>query len=240
MRVVILIHMTLSLIVMSADQLAQMRLLQFLSPTAPVGNYSYSQGLEWAVNEGWIHDAESFQVWVKEQVCTTLTVQELPILTRLYRSMLNKDVAAAEYWTQFSVAVRDTAELRQEERNRGESYLRMLESIESINGSWPRSLFLRTPLASIAWFSVNNAISESSLLVAYAHNWLESSVITGVKAIPLGQSAGQKIIFQLASQLVNAVDRSLTISDDCVGVSLPAMSMASCGHEVLYSRIYRS
>ena len=239
---VIRIHTTITLLIMSTDAStrSQLRLLQFLSPVAPVGTYSYSQGIEWAVNENWIQDESSFALWIQEQISSVLTEQELPLLMRLYRSVADNDIDSAEYWSQFSIAVRETAELRQEERNRAEAYLRVLESIETIDSRWPRSMFLKTPLASMAWFCVRQEISEHALLTAYAHNWLESSLVTGIKVIPLGQSAGQRLLFTLAAELVTAIERSQTISDEAIGIALPALSMASCGHETQYTRIYRS
>lgn len=219
---------------------AHLRLLQFLSPAMPVGAYSYSQGLEWAVSSEWISDEASFEQWTTEQVVSTLAYQELPLLRRLYRAIANRDKASADYWSQMALAVRDTAELRQEERDRAEAYLRVLKTVTTIDEFWPQDLFLRTPLMSMTWFSVVNRIEEEALILAFAHNWLENSLITGVKIVPLGQSSAQRLLFELAPNLSAAAKTSLGVDDNNVGVSLPALSMASCGHEIQYSRVYRS
>ena len=227
---------------LNADQssLAQLRLLQILSPAAPVGSYSYSQGLEWVVNESWVNDVSSFQTWVQEQIDSTLTLQELPLLRRLHKAFLNNDIEAVQYWSEYSVAVRDTAELRKEERDRAEAYLRVLNAMGNEHAQYPRALFLDSPHTAVAWFCVQHGVSEQSLLTSYAHTWLETGLAAGVKIIPLGQSAGQRLLFELAPALFVAIDNSAKVGDEQIGISLPALSMASCGHELQYSRVYRS
>ena len=222
------------------DSLAQLRLLQFLSPISPVGSYSYSQGLEWAVNAGWIFNESDFQLWVEGQIASQLSEQELPLLIRLYRAVQARDIEGFEQWSQLSLAVRDTAELRQEEKDRGSAYYRILKTIDPVDAIWPCSCFLQTPFASMAWFAVNQNIKEESLLAAFAHNWLENSLSTAMKIIPLGQSTGQRLLFELSPQLLMAIERSYAVSDERVGISLPAMSFASAAHETQYSRVYRS
>ena len=220
--------------------LPQIKLLQLLSPVSPVGGYSYSQGLEWAVNEGWVNNEESFARWVSELISSTLSEQDLPLLRKLYVSVQENDSSEVRYWSQFSIAVRDTAELRFEERCRAEAILKVLESIEPLNSDCEREYFLNTPLLSMAWFCVKNGIELQALLTAYAYNWLENTVVTGMKIIPLGQSSGQRMLYGFGEELEDAIKQSLNVSDDCIGISLPAVSMASSSHEVQYSRIYRS
>lgn len=224
----------------TSDAKAQLRLLQFLSPAMPVGAYSYSQGLEWAVEQRWIVDEKTFEQWVVELIGSALALQELPLLRRLHRAFLNRDVAALERWSQTALAVRDTAELRREEQDRALAYLRVLETVAVAETGWPRKCFLRSPLVVMSYFSVDQKIDEDQLSRAFAHNWLENTLITGVKIIPLGQSSAQKLLFDLADQLLVALNTSLSVGDDEIGVSLPALSMASCRHEDQYTRIYRS
>ncbi|MCL4142912.1 UNVERIFIED_CONTAM: hypothetical protein GTU68_065636 [Idotea baltica] len=206
----------------------------------PVGAYSYSQGLEWAVENHWINNEETFEQWVLELIDSTLAKQELPLIRRLHRAFINHDIRAVEHWSQTAIAVRDTSELRREELDRAIAYLRVLETIASVDDSWPRDVFLRSSLVSMCYFSVEQHISEDALCRAFAHNWLENTLITGVKIIPLGQSSAQRMLFQLTDRLLKATIVSSNLTDDEVGISLPALSMASCGHEQQYSRVYRS
>jgi len=225
---------------MTSQGLSRFRLLQFLSPAAPVGSFSYSQGLEWAVESAWISNEKEFSNWIQSQIASVLPEQELPLLIRLYESAAAGDQAGFAHWGQFSLALRDTAELRNEELARADAYVRILDVIEPIANPWQRHDLAKTPLASLAYFSVKQFIDLQSLLEAYAHFWLETSIVNGVKIIPLGQSAGQRMLFELSPQLIGAINTSRKIDDDQVGLSLPAMSHASSCHEVQYSRVYRS
>lgn len=211
-----------------------------MSPVLPVGTFSYSQGLEWAVHCGWVHDEESFQDWLLNQLQTTLTCQELPLLRRLYAACANEDIGRAEYWCEVAVAVRDTYELRKEEYDRAEAYVRVINAVDKPDTYWPRHLFLSSSLFSLSWFSIRHNIDLDSLLNAFAHNWLENSLTAGVKIIPLGQSVAQVVLFNHCEALLNAVACSAHIVDDDIGYSLPALSMASAAHEQQYSRVYRS
>lgn len=222
------------------QSLAHLRLLHFLSPALPVGSYSYSQGLEWAVEAKWICDEITFTPWIDSQIVSVLALQELPLLVRLYHAASQDNIEQFDYWAQFAVALRDTAELRVEERCRADAYLRVLDVIEPRNKVWQRASFTKTPLAAIAFFAVRNAIDIESLLEAYAHVWLETNIVTGVKIIPLGQSVGQRILFDTSPSLTGAIATALNIKDESVGISMPALSHASCHHETQYSRVYRS
>jgi len=86
--------------------------------------------------------------------------------------------------------------LRNEEQCRAGAYLRVLEVIEPPDDMWNRDSFNKSPLAAVAFFAVRNAIDIDSLLEAYAYVWLETHIVSGVKIIPLGQSAGQRMLYE--------------------------------------------
>jgi urease accessory protein len=222
------------------SSLAQLRLLQLLSPALPVGSFSYSQGLEWAVEANWVDSEAPFRQWLAEWVDGALVYQELPFLLRLFKASVARDDNAIVEWSQFLLATRDTYELRQEELSRADAYVRVLKSLDLDMSSLPTAACKLTPLASIAWAAAQWNVSEQSLLISFSHNWLESAVTSGVKIIPLGQSAGQKIIHDLSPRLIDAVALSREVHDKNIGFSMPAVSMASCAHETQYSRLYRS
>lgn len=220
--------------------LANLRLMQLLSPVLPVGAYSYSQGLEWAVNEGWVTSRSDFEQWLNELVCGPLAQQELPLLRNIYRACANNDIQSVTYWCQETLAFRDTAESRAEERARATAYLRVLDALPDEVCDNYRANMQQTPFASIAWASVNWHIEEQALLHAFAYNWLDAYIVNGVKIIPLGQSDGQALLHAMLPKLSEAVDTALGVSNESIGFSVPAVAMASCGHEVQYSRVYRS
>lgn len=220
--------------------LSQLRLNQLLSPVLPVGAYSYSQGLEWAVQAKWIDDNASFSLWIDELIQGPLAQQELPLLKNLYQGFFDADLSGVRYWSQLSMAFRDTAELRAEERHRALAYLRVMDSLPYVIDPQYRSSMEKTPLATIAWACVLWEIDLLSLLNAFAYNWLDAYIVNGVKMIPLGQSDGQALLHAKLPLLTQAVQRSISLADDDIGFSVPSVSMASCLHELQYSRIYRS
>lgn len=222
------------------DSLAQLRLLQLLSPVLPVGSFTYSQGLEWAVDAKWVDGEAPFRQWLAEWIEGPLLHQELPLLSRLYEASVENDEDAFAEWSQYLLATRDTYELRQEELSRADAYLRVLKSLGVDVETLPLRALKLTPVASIAWAAAKWNVPHQSLLISFGHNWLESSVNSGVKIIPLGQSAGQKLIHDLSPTLIDAVALSQNIKDRELGFSMPAVSMASCSHETQYSRLYRS
>ncbi len=224
--------------------LAQLRLMQLLSPVLPVGSYSYSQGLEWAVKQGWVVNREDLDQWLNELIKGSLAQQDLPLLRNLYQAFLNDDVQRISYWSHVAVALRDTAELRAEERARAQAFLRVLEALPDDRPDAKIALYKdslqQTPFAAMAWASVRWEIDELPLLYTFAYNWLDAAIVNGVKIIPLGQSDGQVLLHTKLPALQKAVETSLDVADDAIGFSVPSVSMASCNHEVQYSRIYRS
>lgn len=220
--------------------LSNLRLLQLLSPTLPVGSYSYSQGLEWAVEQQWVSTDTEFEQWLNELINGPLAQQDLPMLRKLFYACNEGDVSGFNYWSHMAIALRDTAELRAEERARGDAYLRILAALpDKVDDQYLNGI-KRTPLAAIAWAAVQWDIEEQSLLSAYAHNWLEAYIINGVKIIPLGQTQGQILLHSMLPALCSAVDTACDVDDAAIGFSTPAISLASCGHESQYTRIYRS
>ena len=220
--------------------LPQLRLLQLLSPVLPVGAYSYSQGLEWAVKEGWIKTLADFDRWLGELIDGPLMQQELPLLRKLYNACVDDDIERFDYWSHAAIAFRDTAELRAEERSRAGAYLRIVNALPLEIDERYRNGMQQTPLATLALAAATWHIDETSLLHAFAYNWLDAYIVNGVKIIPLGQSDGQELLHAKLSDLSEAVVESLDITAEALGYSVPSVAMASCGHEVQYSRIYRS
>ncbi|MBX2840048.1 MAG: urease accessory protein UreF [Gammaproteobacteria bacterium] len=220
--------------------LARLQLLQLLSPQLPIGSYSYSQGLEWAVAEGWIEEASTLRSWLEELIRGPLAQQDLPLLKVLYQTADNADKEAFDYWSQRALAFRDTAELRLEERARAEAYLRVFAALPLPSHSDFTTALSRTPLACVAWAAAQWKIDPADLLPAWAHNWLESSVINGVKIIPLGQSQGQQLLHSLLPAVSEAVEIAQCLDVECIGFSTPALSAASCRHELQHTRIFRS
>jgi urease accessory protein len=196
------------------------RLLQLASPTLPVGAYSYSQGLEAAVEAGIVTDAASAERWIGDVLEFSVARSDVPLLWR----MLHGEDCDAVF-----IASRETAELRAETLQMGHSLARLLASlgIDAPEGAMPFAAVYA--VAARAW-----NIDPRAALVGYLWGWLENQVMAAVKAVPLGQTDGQKILVALGSRLA-AIDPHTEFSNFA-----PGLAVLSARHETQYSRLFRS
>ena len=215
-----------------------LRCLQLASPSLPIGAYAYSQGLEMAVELGWVTDAETLADWVRDQLEQTLALVDVPLYARLHDALAANDSAAFAHWRALLVAQRETRELRADDCDRGQALARLLRDLEVPGAGSLRSA---TPLAAaFAHAALHWQIPRDAAAEAYAWAWLEGQVLAGVKLVPLGQVAGQRLLCALAAPLSAAVAHGLRVADDDIGASLPALAMASALHETQYTRLFRS
>ncbi|OUM22941.1 urease accessory protein UreF [Pseudomonas putida] len=222
------------------SDLALLRLLQLASPGLPVGGFTYSQGLEWAVEAGWVKGADGFAAWQREQVDDTLACLDWPLLARLYHACQAENAEAFGHWSRFLLANRETAELRLEEQQRGAAFARLLDGWQLAQApAWRASLEL-TQLGGMAWLAVHWGIPLRQLALGYAFAWLEGAVMAGVKLVPFGQQAAQTLLRDLTAGLPAALDQALALGDDQLGGGLPLLAIASSRHETQYTRLFRS
>ncbi|WP_409295833.1 urease accessory protein UreF [Pseudomonas sp. KCJK8670] len=224
---------------MNSD-LALLRLLQLASPGLPVGGFTYSQGLEWAVEAGWVRDIASFSAWQREQLHDTLGHLDWPLLARLYRASQADDAEAFGRWSRFLLANRETAELRLEEQQRGSALARMLDGWQlGQDPAWRASLEL-SQLGGMAWLGAHWSIPLRQLALGHGFTWLEGAVMAGVKLVPFGQQAAQTLLRDLGQALPGVLDHALALDDDQLGGGLPLLAIASSRHETQYTRLFRS
>lgn len=220
--------------------LALLRLLQLASPGLPVGGFTYSQGLEWAVEAGWVRDVATFAAWQREQLNDTLGYLDWPVLARLYHACQDDDAGAFARWSRFVLANRETAELRLEEQQRGSALARLLDGWQLGQApDWRGSLEL-SQLSGMAWLGAHWSIPLRQLALGHGFAWLESAVMAGVKLVPFGQQAAQTLLRDLGAALPAVLDRALALDDDQLGGSLPLLAIASSRHETQYTRLFRS
>jgi len=220
--------------------LGLVKLLQLVSPALPIGMYSYSQGLERAVEDGWIGNERQAGEWIGGILERCQTKTDLPCLSRLYDAWGKADVAAVERWSLHLLACRETSELRTEDRQSGQALARLLAGL-NVEGA---EVWIRHPSATLATgFSlaaVSWKIPKFEAAVGYLWSWLENEVLCAVKLVPLGQAAGQRLLSQLAEQLPGQVTAALDLNDGEIGGSAFGLGLASSRHEVQYSRLFRS
>lgn len=220
--------------------LAELRLYQLISPALPVGAFTYSQGLEWAIETGWVHDSETLGDWLDSVLAHSVLTLEVPLLARLYRAFEAGDEAALQHWCEWLSASRETSELRAEERQRGQALLRLLPALEIKVPAALRECCASSQLAGMALAAVQWQITPESLSRGYLWSWLENAVMAGVKLVPLGQTAGQQLLLRLSETLPARLQHALALADDEVGSATPALAIASSRHETQYSRLFRS
>ena len=220
--------------------LGRLRLMQLVSPSLPIGSFTYSQGIEWAVECGWIDSADSLGEWISDQLRTTMARLDLPVLWRLHKAAEKGDVQALEKWSRFLLASRETSELRQEEINRGRALADLLVALDVANAQAWKPVLVSCQAAGFATAAVAWGIEYEDAAIGYTWSWLENLVLSAVKIIPLGQTAGQQLLQELATGVPGIVAESLDAVDGAIGGSNPALAIASSRHETQYTRLFRS
>jgi urease accessory protein len=218
--------------------IALSRLLQLASPTLPVGAYSYSQGLEAAVEAGIVRDAESARRWIEDVLNFSVARMEAPLFVRLYRAWHAHDDAAAARWNALLLASRESAELRAESVQMGYSLVRLLGELGESGGpgAWDEASFP----AAFAYAAARWRIEQQAALVAYLWTWAENQVMAAVKVVPLGQTEGQKMLLVLGGRLPEVAARAAALDDGGLANLAPGLALLSACHETQYSRLFRS
>jgi urease accessory protein len=221
------------------DPRALLRLCHLVSPALPVGAYAYSQGLEYAVQAGWVHDETSTLEWLQGLSSSSVGTLDLPILLRLHRAWSTSDRSAVRHWNAQLMAARESAELRAEERHLGTALARVLIELEiGEAGEWIEAAPAFATLFALA--AVRWHIKADDALAGYLWAWSENQVLAAVKLVPLGQSAGQRLLHRLTDAMPIILERARTLADDAIGVSTVSQVIASALHESQYSRLFRS
>ena len=225
------------------DLLALVRLLQLASPALPIGAYSYSQGLEWMVDTRAITDATSAQQWIGDVLECVVAYGEAPVLGKLLAARATGDRRRFTEWGVWLRVSRESSELRAETLQMGESLLRLARDVGVLDADaleWAREAAPLPLPAAFALVAHALAIPREAALAGYIASWLENQVLAAVKGVPLGQVAGQRILFALSTRIPVVTERALGVSDDDVTSFAPGFARAATLHETQYSRLFRS
>ena len=223
-----------------SSAMSWLQLFQLMSPNLPVGGFTYSQGLEWAVEAGWVSNVAEFEQWLTDQLEEGLVYLDWPLLNRLYAAATQDDIRSFVEWIDLLVASRESEEFRLEENQRGEAFYRVIKDW-GIPGSQEMAVHLkRSQLAGMAWFGAKNGISVEQLALGWGFSLLEGAVMAAIKLVPIGQQAGQTLLRQLSVLLPAGYSRACYVQDDEIGGSLTCLAIASACHEIQYTRLFRS
>jgi urease accessory protein len=225
-----------------------LHLLWLASPALPVGGFSYSEGLEAAIEAGRVGDEASAGHWLVQQLELVLARSELPLLVQAHAAWQARPdspdrdhIAALQAW---HLATRETAELRAQSEQMGRSLVDWLR-----NSAWAaddRIDTLATLAPAPAWplgFALATVLAGASArdaALAFAFGWAENMVQAAMKAVPLGQAAAQRMLAGLTDAIPPAVERALATPDDARQAFAPMLAILSAQHETQYSRLFRS
>ena len=220
-----------------------LQLIWLASPALPVGGFSYSEGLESAIEAGAVKDQASAQAWLLDQLHLGLGRSELPLLAQATVAWADRDTVRVATLNEWALATRETSELRRQAEQMGRS---MLEWLRQRTPDDPRIATLAQLVPAPAWpiaFALAAAQSGAAprdALLSFGFGWAENMVQAALKSVPLGQSAGQRILGALAAALPSVVQAALTKPDDARQTFTPMLAILSAQHETQYSRLFRS
>jgi urease accessory protein len=218
-------------------------LLHLASPALPIGAFSYSQGLESAIEHGLIHDGDSAREWIASGLTNVLARGELPFLAHQMTRWRDHDAAGLAAADEEFLASRESAELRRETQQMGWSLAQLCTQLEWGDVARLATLNAIKPISqptAFAFAAYAHDAATDAALAAYAFSWVENQAAAALKAVPLGQIAGQRIIVALRVAIDTAVEKALDTSPDEINTFAPQLGILSARHESQYSRLFRS
>ncbi|HSC63239.1 MAG TPA: urease accessory UreF family protein [Caldimonas sp.] len=217
--------------------------MRLASPSLPVGGFSYSEGLESAVDVSLVGDEAGAQRWLVDQLRLGLARADLPVLARALAAWRRGDIDHVESLNRWFASTRETAELLRQAEQMGRSLAIWLrhrgaadERLRRLEAAAPAPTW---PIA-FALAAADSGASARDVLVTFAGGWSENMVQAAMKAVPLGQASAQRILAVLASEIPGAVDDALVLASADMQAFTPMLAILSSQHEEQYSRLFRS
>lgn len=227
----------------SASSTAFIGLLRLASPALPVGGFSYSEGLEAAVDAGRVVDEASAGPWLVDQLRLSLGRADLRVVSEAFMAWSAGDAAAAGRLNDWACHTRETSELTLQAEQMGRSLQAWLQQRHAGD---PRVGYLGAMTPAPTWpvaFALGAVLSGAPLrdaLLAHAFGWAENMVQAAIKAVPLGQSAGQRMLDALSAAIPEVVEQALAAGAGQRQSYAPMLAILSSQHEAQYSRLFRS
>lgn len=219
------------------------RLLQLCSANLPVGGFSFSQGLEYAVEMGWIHHMDSTKEWISFNLHQSIALTDLALLSRLQKSLMKDDFASFHKWNQHALACRESNELYLADVAMGKALMRLLKDIQGIDSQHYVELITQKEISFVSAFTLSAylfGLELSAMQSGFCWAYIDNQVAAATKLVPLGQTQAQNLLFELSEQVVQAIERANQTDDENIGASLPRFAMSSAWHETQYTRLFRS
>lgn len=219
-----------------------LQLIWLASPALPIGGFSYSEGLEAAIEQGLVHSEASATDWVVDQLHLTQSRGDMAVLAQAIPAWQRSDTTRLQALNGWVMATRESAEMRLQTEQMGRSLLDWLRNLQQASDAQLQlcaSLPVTYPLAMSLALSLAHAPLDQALQ-ACAFGWAENMTQAALKSVPLGQSAGQRMLARLAREIPLAVQTAMTLQDEERQAFSPMLAILSSRHETQYSRIFRS
>ncbi|WP_369920581.1 urease accessory protein UreF [Marinomonas polaris] len=215
-----------------------LRLLQLSSVGLPVGGFAFSQGMEYAIDQGWVKNKAEVSDWIGLQLQQSVARIDLPVLQLCMAAAKQNDTERLLELNDLILACRETKELRLNDTAMGEALFRLMGSLQ-IDTPFKRldemSFVTLFAIAANHW-----GLQADLACLGFAWSWLENQIAAATKLVPLGQTQAQELLGELQTDIRHAIAMSLNIEEERVGAGLPAIAIASALHETQYSRLFRS
>jgi urease accessory protein len=222
---------------------ALLQLMWLASPALPVGGFSYSEGLEAAVEAGLAASEDAVRRWLLDQLHLSLATADLAVVVRAVPAWQRHDATRLAELNAWVLMTRETAEARLQTEQMGRSMLDWLRQRATDPARLATLAALGSPSYPLAWAlaaAAVPAVTPADAGLAFAFGWAENLVQAAIKAVPLGQSAGQRILGALAAELPDAVARAESLPDSARQAYTPGLAILGARHETQYSRLFRS
>lgn len=218
-----------------------LRLLQLSSVSLPVGGFAFSQGLEYAVEAGWVTSMATTRDWIALQLHETQALIDLPVLNGAMQAASAGDETRWHEWNDLILASRETRELRLTDTAMGEALVRLLKNLDvTLPACALKAATDISFVALYAWPAVQWQIPFTAAATGLTFAWLENQIAAATKLVPLGQTQAQQLLSDLQTLIPDTIATSANVAEDDIGGSLPAMAIASAKHETQYTRLFRS
>ncbi len=219
-----------------------LQLIWLASPALPVGGFSYSEGLESAVDAGRVTDEASAASWLCDQLQLTLARSDIAVVGEAIGAWRDGDVQRVADLDAWVLRTRETRELRAQSEQMGRSMREWMKSLRAGPGAWADGAAAPVTSHPVAFAiaAAQGGASPRQACHAFAFGWAENMAQAAIKAVPLGQGAGQRILARLAAAIPAAVDHALSLAPSERQSFSPVLAILSARHEDQYSRLFRS
>ncbi len=219
-----------------------MQLMWLASPALPIGGFAYSECFEVAVDTGRVTTESEATGWLLDQLDLSLARSDLAVLAQAVAAWRGGDSVRIAVLNAWVLQTRESSELRAQSEQMGRSLLQWLRNHTTATPEQIKLLVALQPTYPVA-FALAASATDAPLrdcLLTYAFGWAENMVQAAIKSVPLGQSAGQRILSALTAEIPTAVDHALALADSERQAFSPMLAILSAQHEMQYSRLFRS